>query len=129
MKRGVIIAGAAIITVVIIYALIPSQKVDFNTQVKPIINKKCITCHGGVKREAEFSLLFRQDAMTKAESGKFAIIPGNASASELIRRINSHDPEERMPFKKDPLTGEEIETLTQWINQGAEWGDHWAYQS
>ena len=129
MRKGIIIAVAAVITALTIYALIPSQKVDFNTQVKPIINKRCITCHGGVKREAQFSLLFRQDAMAKAESGKFAIVPGDASGSEMIRRLKSHDPEVRMPYKKDPLTKEEIETLTRWIDEGAEWGDHWAYQS
>lgn len=118
-----------------IYFLIPrlsfliNDPVDFNTEVKPILNKKCIACHGGVKREADFSLLFRQEAMAKAESGKLAIIPGDASGSELIRRITSHDPEVRMPYKKDPLTKQEIETLKQWINEGAEWGDHWAYQS
>src|ERR1051325_11197656 len=89
MKRGIMIGAAAVFTAVIIYVLLPSQKIDFNTQVKPIINKKCIACHGGVKRESEFSLLFRTDAMAKAESGKLAIIPGNASGSELIRRINS----------------------------------------
>jgi hypothetical protein len=112
-----------------IFFFLPGDHVDFNTQVKPILNKKCIACHGGVKREADFSLLFRQEAMAKAESGRFAIVPGDASKSELIRRITSHDPEVRMPYKKDPLTNEEIETLRQWINEGAEWGDHWAYQS
>jgi hypothetical protein len=129
MRRGIVIAAAALLTALVVYALIPSQKIDFNTQVKPIINKKCIACHGGVKRESDFSLLFRQDALAKAESGKLAIVPGNASGSELVRRINSHDPEERMPYKKDPLTNEEIEILTDWINEGAAWGDHWAYQS
>lgn len=124
-----LIGAAAVAAIGITYLLMPSDKVDFNTQVKPILNKKCITCHGGVKREADFSLLFRQEAMAKAESGKFAIIPGDASGSELIRRITSHDPEVRMPYKKDPLTKNEIETLKQWINQGAEWGDHWAYQA
>lgn len=128
MTKGVVISAFVLISGVAIYFLIPSRKVDFNTQVKPILNKKCIACHGGVKREADFSLLFRQEAMAKAESGKYAIVPGNASGSELIHRITSHDPEVRMPYKKDPLTKEEIETLTNWINEGAEWGDHWAYQ-
>ncbi len=104
-----------------------AKPVDFNTQVKPILNKRCITCHGGVKRESDFSLLFRKDALTKANSGKVAIIPGDASHSELISRINNPDPEERMPYKKDPLTKEEIEILSKWIDQGAQWGDHWAY--
>ncbi|MBS1507422.1 MAG: DUF1553 domain-containing protein [Bacteroidetes bacterium] len=104
-----------------------SRPVDFNTQVKPILNKRCITCHGGVKRESEYSLLFRKEAMDKGKSGKLAIIAGDAAHSELIKRINASDPEERMPYKKDPLTKEEIEILTKWIDQGAPWGDHWAY--
>jgi hypothetical protein len=112
---------------VVVYWYLPSKGIDYNTQVKPILNKKCITCHGGVKREAEFSLLFRQEALAAAESGKKAIIPGDVEHSELIKRINSSDPEERMPYKKDPLTAEEITILTQWIKEGAQWGDHWAY--
>lgn len=104
-----------------------SAPIDYNTQVKPILNKKCITCHGGVKREADFSLLFRQEALAVAESGKHAIIPGDVKNSELIKRINSNDPEERMPYKKEPLSEKEIEILTKWIEKGAVWGDHWAY--
>jgi len=101
--------------------------IDYNTQVKPILNKRCITCHGGVKRESDFSLLFRKDALAKAKSGKAAIIPGDVEHSELVRRINESDPEERMTYKKNPLTKDEIKILTQWIKEGARWGDHWAY--
>jgi hypothetical protein len=53
------------------------KAVDFNTEVKPIFNKKCITCHGGVRRKAGFSVLFRSEALAKTESGKPAIIPGD----------------------------------------------------
>lgn len=106
-----------------------NNKIDFNTQVKPIFNKKCIICHGGVKRQGGFSVLFREDALKKTKSGKYAIIPGNASGSELIRRIKETDDEERMPYKHQPLSKEEIKILEQWINEGAEWGTHWAYAS
>src|SRR6185436_6943485 len=87
----------------------------------------CIACHGGVRRKAGFSLLFRDDALAATESGKPAITPGNASGSELIRRISSNDPEERMPYRHEPLSGDEIKILSNWIEQGAEWGQHWAY--
>src|SRR3569833_1261150 len=103
------------------------QPVDLNTQVKPIINKKCIVCHGGVKRQGDFSLLFRTDALSKAKSGKLAIIPGDPDHSELMRRITMSDPEDRMPYKQTPLTKEDIGILRDWIKQGAKWGDHWAY--
>lgn len=104
-----------------------TQKVDFNSQIKPLFNKKCIVCHGGVKRQAGFSLLFRQDALANNESGKPAIIPGDPDGSEMIKRLTSTDPEERMPYKEHPLSKDEIHLLRQWIKQGAEWGDHWAY--
>src|SRR5579871_2216090 len=86
----------------ILLILIPSwllffreHPVDFNTQVKPILNKKCIICHGGVERQADFSLLFRTDALTRAKSGKPAIVPGDPEHSEMIRRLTLHDPEDR----------------------------------
>lgn len=109
------------------YLYWPIDKIDYSTQVKPIFNKKCIACHGGVKQKAGFSLLFREEALGNTESGKPAIIPGNPDESELIRRISITDPEERMPYKHEPLSKEEIDILTKWIKQGAAWGEHWAY--
>ena len=101
--------------------------IDFNSQVKPILNHNCITCHGGVRRQGNFSLLFRSEALKKTKSGKYAIVPGHADRSEMIRRIKLNDPEDRMPYKHAPLKSYEIEILTKWINQGAKWGNHWAY--
>ncbi|HVW98844.1 MAG TPA: c-type cytochrome domain-containing protein, partial [Candidatus Babeliaceae bacterium] len=68
-----------------------NETIDFNTQVKPILNKNCITCHGGVRRQGNLSFLFRADALKKAKSGKYAIIPGDAGHSEMIRRIKLSD--------------------------------------
>ncbi|MCW3118095.1 MAG: hypothetical protein JWM28_2177 [Chitinophagaceae bacterium] len=107
--------------------LIPRRIIDFSTEVKPILNKKCITCHGGVKKQAGFSVLFREDMFAPTKSGKLAVIPGDPDGSEMIRRITLTDPEERMPFKHPPLSKGEIDILRTWIKQGAKWGDHWAY--
>jgi Protein of unknown function (DUF1553)/Protein of unknown function (DUF1549)/Planctomycete cytochrome C len=104
-------------------------KIDYSSQVKPILNRKCIACHGGVKQQGGFSLLFEEEAKSKTKSGKYAIVPGHAEDSEMIRRLTLHDPEERMPYKADPLSKDEINILTKWIDQGAEWGQHWAYKS
>jgi hypothetical protein len=103
------------------------KKVDFSAQVKPILNKRCISCHGGVKRNGDFSVLFRKEALDTSESGKRGIIPGDPAHSEMIRRITSTDPEVRMPYKEPPLPPEEVEILRRWIQEGAPWGDHWAY--
>src|SRR6056297_2342862 len=103
------------------------ERVDFSTQIKPILNKNCITCHGGVKKNAGFSLLFEEEAFAETASGKPAIIPGNAANSEFIKRLHEDNLELRMPYEKPKLSDEEIELLTSWVNQGAEWGEHWAY--
>jgi hypothetical protein len=103
------------------------QQIDFNTQVRPILNNKCITCHGGVKQSGGFSLLFPEEAIRPNESGMPAIVPGKPEESEMIRRIKHHDPELRMPLEEEPLSEEEVELLTQWIEQGAKWEDHWAF--
>jgi hypothetical protein len=112
---------------IITLASCTEERIDFSTQVKPIINKRCITCHGGVKSNGGFSLLFRDDALDTIESGKLAIVPGHPEASEMIKRLTASDPEERMPYKEEPLPKDEIDILKKWIAQGAEWGDHWAY--
>lgn len=103
------------------------KEINFNSQVKPIINKKCISCHGGVKQQGGFSLLFREEALAKIKSGKFAIVPGQPENSELIARIKSKDSEERMPYQHEALSEGEIEIFEKWIKQGAKWGIHWAY--
>jgi len=131
MKRKIyfgISVGMALTAIAILWnSLRPTEKVDFSTQIKPILNNKCITCHGGVKKNGGFSVLFEEEAFAVTESGKPAIIPGDASGSEFIKRLKEEDPELRMPYEKPKLSDAEIELLTRWIDQGAEWGQHWAY--
>lgn len=128
-KKQWLVVAALAATLLTLPSLLKTSRIDFNAQVKPILNKKCIACHGGVKQKAGFSLMTREDALKPTESGKSAIVPGNPADSEFMRRIESHDPEERMPYREEPLSGEEISTLKQWIKEGAAWGEHWAYKS
>nr|WP_293834585.1 DUF1553 domain-containing protein [uncultured Arsenicibacter sp.] len=127
--KAIVLAGLIAVLALSSFSLLDvfDQKVDFNTQIKPILNKNCIACHGGVKKTADYSLLFRHEALKPGKSGKPSIVPGDAGASELIRRLTLSDPEERMPLEAAPLKDEEIELLRTWIDQGAEWGNHWAY--
>ena len=104
------------------------KEVDFSTEIKPILNKHCISCHGGVKKSGGFSLLFEEEAFAPTESGHPAIVPGSSSSSELIKRLTHSNPELRMPYQRAQLSKEEIELLKEWIDQGAKWGKHWAYE-
>ncbi len=103
------------------------EKIDFNTQVRPILNKNCISCHGGVKQSGGFGLVFRENALGETANGKIGIFPGQPKKSEMISRITHKNPEMRMPLEREALGEDEIETLTKWVEQGAEWKEHWAY--
>ncbi len=105
----------------------PVEEVSFNKDVRPILNEKCLSCHGGVKANGGFSMLFEEEAFGKTQSGNTAIVPGNHKKSELYKRIVNSDPELRMPFEEAPLSQEEIDILAKWIDQGAKWEKHWAY--
>lgn len=123
-----LLSGVCLSTLLMVaFSCTQEEKIDFNAEIRPILNNKCITCHGGVKKNGGFSLLFREEALAKGESGEYAIVPGKPGESEMIKRLTHHDPEFRMPLDAPPLSDEEIKKLTTWIKQGAEWQDHWAY--
>lgn len=129
LKRSLIYGVSAIVVLVALYTQFYSHTaVDFSTDVKPILNKHCISCHGGVKKNAEFSLLFEEEAFASTESGLPAILPGDVKSSSFIQRLHEKDPELRMPYNKPALSKEEIDILTRWVKQGAQWGKHWAYK-
>lgn len=101
-------------------------KLKFNRDVRPILSDKCFHCHGPdpKKREAKLRLDEREGALSKE-----AIVPGNAEASEMIKRILATDDDHMPPVKSKlgDLTQDEIAILKQWINEGAEYEAHWAF--
>jgi len=70
----------------IFWFILPEDEIDYNTQVKPILNNQCIACHGGVKQSGGFSLLFEEEAKGNTSSEIPAIIPGSPGKSEIIKR-------------------------------------------
>jgi len=104
-----------------------TPEIHFNQQIRPILNERCVDCHGGIRRQGDLSLLFRHEALAEGESGQKAIVPFEADQSELLRRISHPDPAHRMPKDDLPLSEQDIQTLHAWIEQGAMWEDHWAY--
>lgn len=107
-----------------------AEQVDFQRQVRPILAAKCFTCHGPdeAAREADLRLDRYEDAVAE-RGGAPAIRPGELEASELWHRINSSDDDLRMPppGPQAPLSPEQIAILAKWIEQGAEYQDHWAF--
>ncbi len=107
--------------------------IDFNQHIRPILSDRCFHCHGpdSNDRKAGLRLDVREAAMNETESGLKAIEPGNAAKSEIIRRILSEDPDEVMPPPKSKLslTKAERDTLVAWVDAGAEYAGHWAFES
>lgn len=109
---------------------------SFNWDVRPIISDNCFACHGpdadgGQKAGLRLDLFNTATAELPESPGKFAIVPGDAATSELIRRINSTDPDVMMPppDSNKSLDDAEKQVLAAWIEQGAPYERHWAYGS
>lgn len=100
-------------------------RIEFNRDVRPILGAYCLQCHGPDARERKAGLRLDVAAAAKAE----VIIPGEPARSELVRRVMSTDSEERMPppETKKQLSDAQKEILRDWIEQGAEYQDHWAF--
>ena len=109
------------------------EVVDFNRDVKPILSDKCFSCHGpdeaAVKAGLQLNLPESAFGELKDSRGKYAIVPGDWTSSELARRILSEDPEYQMPQPESNLvlTDREKAVLIKWIDQGAEYKKHWAF--
>ena len=106
----------------ILAAVSVSQAADvsFNRDVRPILSDNCFYCHGPdpKHRKAKMRLDIREEALAKE-----AFVPGDAKASELVKRIFTKDPEDVMPppAAHKTLTAAQKETLKKWIAQGANW--------
>ncbi len=110
----------------------PEREIDFNRDVRPILSNNCYNCHGpdSASREAGLRFDMRESAVGELESGGWAIVPGDAAASEMISRITHTDPDEIMPPPDSgkTLSPEQIETLRLWVESGAEYRRHWSFE-
>lgn len=128
MKQTLVGITVLLAVGVLWYNVRPFQaKIDFSSEVKPILNKHCIHCHGGVKQSGGLSMMTRTELLGAGDSGRSAIVPGKPDESELYLRLIHEDEEERMPYEAEALAKEDIQTLRRWIAEGAQWGRHWAF--
>jgi hypothetical protein len=117
-----------------------SATTDFTKDVLPILEDRCIKCHGPDKQKAKLRLDQRPTMLKGGDSGLPSIVPDKPEKSFLIEVVKQLDPEMAMPPKGDPLTREQVATLEKWIAEGAEWpgqmddvgakptSDHWSLQ-
>jgi mono/diheme cytochrome c family protein len=110
--------------------------VDFTRQIRPILEQRCLGCHGEEKQRGSFRLDQGRAALKGGDSG-VAIVPGKSAESPLIHRVMGNDGVDRMPPEGEALTPEQVAQLARWIDDGAHWPDaeaaeeggaHWAFQ-
>ena len=96
--------------------------IDFDKDIRPILETSCLRCHGPEKPKSRFRLDNREDALKGGDHG-IAIISGQSAKSPLIHFIAHLDPDTEMPprGKADPLTKEQIGLVRAWIDQGVSW--------
>jgi hypothetical protein len=109
------------------------EKVDYNYHIKPILSDRCYQCHGPDEktRKAGLRLDLEEVAFSRLKSGDKAFSKGNLYKSESLHRILSTDDEIKMPPPESnlELSSKEKAILIKWIEQGAEWKEHWSFIS
>ena len=115
------------------------KKVEFATEIQPLLKKNCFSCHGAEAQESGLRLDHKKRALDGGDHGK-VIVPGKSAESRLVHLIAGLDAETGlMPpdGMGTPLTTAEIGLMRAWIDQGANWpesaessagSDHWAFQ-
>ena len=95
--------------------------VDFEKEIAPILQSRCVECHSAKKTKGKLRLDQRKFALER-DKDDAVILPGNAKDSELYYRITlPKDDDDVMPPEGDPLTKQQVALITKWINEGANW--------
>ena len=140
------LAGLALVGLSLTAADLPpaaSGLVEFEKDVRPILEKNCLKCHGPDKQKGGLRLDSRTALLTGGNSGPAIVTGAKAAESRLLQAVAGVDPDLVMPPDgKSPLTAVEVGALRAWIEQGAKWteakseksevrsqkSDHWAFQ-
>src|SRR5678815_554547 len=96
------------------------EPVDYGRGVKPLLKQRCYACHGALKQKSGLRL-DTGEAIRRGAEDEPVIDPAAPDSSELLKRVTSADPEERMPPKGEgeALSADEVSRLRAWIAQGA----------
>jgi hypothetical protein len=125
MKR---FAAVMILVCGVTRGLSAAELPDFSRDIQPLLARRCLACHGPDTQEAGLRLDDRTVATQELDSGSRAIVSGQSAASEILARITSTDPDTQMPPEGPRLQPAEVAAIAAWIDAGAEWKGHWAFQ-
>ena len=91
---------------------------DFRDHVAPVLEKRCVHCHGGVSPKGNLSLTTARGVFKGGDGGP-AVVAGKPEESPLLEMISGDPPE--MPKNGAPLSMQEVAQIRGWIEQGAQW--------
>ncbi|MCU0866749.1 MAG: hypothetical protein MUC36_23440 [Planctomycetes bacterium] len=134
-------AFAAVVLAAVFAAAVPGQepaptpqpggsgKVDFRTDIAPILVARCVECHGPKEQKGDLRLDARIHLFPEGGEDGWSVTPAKPDDSELLRRLAlPPDDDEVMPAKGEPLTKAQQDLFRRWVAEGAEWpaaGDEW----
>ena len=133
--------AATLACAVLLNAATLGAAVDFNKEIRPLLQDHCIECHGPKKVKANLRLDAKPNALKGGESGP-AFIAGQPDNSPVLQRLTTQDEDQKMPPKGEPLTPAQVDLVRRWIEEGAKWPendadraatrdprlDHWSVQ-
>jgi hypothetical protein len=131
VSTPVMIRHVLLLTAIASSAAFAEERLSFNRDIRPILSENCFACHGfdSKKREADLRLDTAEGAYA-AKDGAFPIKPGDLAKSEVWQRIITDDADDLMPPPKShkKLTAAQKDIIKRWIEQGAAYQNHWAFE-
>ncbi len=131
-QRRLTAASLAIFGASLQTSSVAADTLQFNRDIRPILSDNCFSCHGidAKKREAKLRLDVADGAFRANDDGVFPIKPGDLAKSDVWVRVSSSDKDEMMPPPKShkKLTATQKDTIRRWIEQGAPYQKHWAFE-
>ncbi|MFN9853305.1 MAG: PSD1 and planctomycete cytochrome C domain-containing protein [Planctomycetota bacterium] len=133
MPRRSLPTAICVVVVVMILSSIQAsgeEPIRFYRDIRPILSDNCFYCHGPDRNKRQADLRLDTEAGLHGSDGNAgAIVPGNADASEMVQRILSADPDERMPPPESgkSLSQTQIQLLRRWIQEGGQFEGHWSF--
>lgn len=91
-----------------------STGVSFANDILPILNSRCLNCHGGDRTEEGLLVGSYGELMAGSANGP-VIVPGDAGGSLLVELVAN----QKMPKRGPKLTPPQVQLIVDWVNQGA----------
>jgi hypothetical protein len=114
---------------IVVAADAPIEKtVDFQREIKPLLARHCYACHGPGDEKGGLAFVSREKALAELDSGDRAIVPSDIKHSMILDRLRTTDESIQMPPEGARMKPEDIAKIERWIQEGADWKVHWAFQ-